>query len=92
VLNKCDLPAAVSIERLAGVIRTSAIRGEGLEDLRREIASRLAPSPPRPGEAVPFLFEQARALIEVLRLLRSNRFAAAHGLLAGPPFSRADAC
>jgi tRNA modification GTPase len=86
VYNKCDLPAAVSIERSAGTIRTSAIRGEGLDELRDEIASRLVPSPPRPGEAVPFLPEQTQVLGEVSRLLCLNRIEEAQGLLAGPPF------
>lgn len=92
VLNKCDLPPAIGHERMAGGVCTSATRGDGLDELRRQIARCLAPSPPLRGEALPFLPQQVEALGEVLRLLRTNQVVAAQGLLAGPPFERAGAC
>jgi tRNA modification GTPase len=92
VFNKCDLPQAVADELMADRVCVSATRGDGLDQLRRQIAGGLAPSPPRPGEAVPFLPEQAEALVAILGLLRSNQIEAAQGLLVGPPFTRAGQC
>ena len=60
VHSKCDLPAAPG-ERLAG-LRTSAIRGEGIDVLLDAIARRLVPDPPPPGAAVPFSGEQVEML------------------------------
>jgi tRNA modification GTPase len=54
--NKCDLAAAAG-ERPAELF-TSALRGEGIENLLNAIARRLAPNPPPPGTAVPFTTEQ----------------------------------
>jgi tRNA modification GTPase len=60
VHNKCDLPAA-SGDRPAG-LWTSALRGDGIEDLLAAIAGRLAPNPPSPGAAVPLTPEQVEAV------------------------------
>ena len=60
VHNKCDLPPAPG-DRPAG-LRTSALRGDGIEDLLAAIARRLVPDPPPPGAAVPFTAEQIEAV------------------------------
>ena len=57
VHNKCDLPPAAG-DRPAG-LSTSALRGDGVDNLLQSIARRLVPSPPPPGAAVPFTAEQA---------------------------------
>ncbi len=53
VVNKADQPAAT--EGLAGVPRISAATGEGIDTLIAAIVARLVPTPPEPGEAVPFM-------------------------------------
>jgi len=52
VHNKCDLPCSPA-GRPAG-LATSALTGEGIDDLLALIALRLVPDPPPPGAAVPF--------------------------------------
>jgi len=61
VHNKCDLPpctepSTTPAPRPAG-IETSALRGDGLEELLAAISRRLVPEPPQPGEGVPFAEE-----------------------------------
>ncbi|HXF98411.1 MAG TPA: GTPase ObgE [Gaiellaceae bacterium] len=56
VLNKIDLPgaaAALALEdpRIVGVARTSALTGEGVEELRRLLFELCPAAPPLPGEA-----------------------------------------
>ena len=47
---------------------TSALRGDGIEDLLAAIARRLVPDPPPPGAAVPFTAEQIKAVDSLLTL------------------------
>jgi tRNA modification GTPase len=54
--NKSDLPRA-SGQRPPGT-ETSAMLAVGIDELCREIAARLVPHPPLPGDAVPFAPEQ----------------------------------
>lgn len=61
VRNKCDLVAS----RGEG-LWTSAATSEGVAALAQAIVDRLVPSPPQPGQAVPFMPEQ----VEQLRLAR----------------------
>ncbi|HJT36024.1 MAG TPA: GTPase [Pirellulales bacterium] len=59
VHSKFDLARAS--DRPAGVA-TSAVTGQGIDELARLIASRLAPGPPPAGSAVPFRAWQVEAL------------------------------
>ncbi len=60
VHNKCDLPPAPG-DRPAG-LSTSAVRGDGVEDLLAAVSKRLVPTPPPPGAAVPFTAAQAETI------------------------------
>ena len=62
VHNKCDLTSA-SDDRPPGLL-TSALQGNGIEDLLDCIARRLVPDPPPPGTAVPFSAEQVDAIMD----------------------------
>ncbi len=71
VHNKCDLPecgasASGAGPRPAG-LKTSALRGDGLEELLGAIGRRLVPDPPAPGAAVPFAEEHFARLDELAR-------------------------
>jgi tRNA modification GTPase len=86
VHNKCDLPAAAGVaawanpERTAG-ISTSALTGEGLDDLIRAVVTRLVPHPPLPGGPVPFTAEQSGHLRAALASLeRDDATSAAEAL------------
>jgi tRNA modification GTPase len=57
VLNKIDLVEVPAAE-LPGVVRVSAVTGDGLTELIARIVATLIPSPPQPGEPVPFTPEQ----------------------------------
>jgi tRNA modification GTPase len=93
VFNKCDLLAddAAVRDSFEG-IRTSAIRGDGSDELARAIVARLIPTVPAPGEGVPFLPEQVCALQEAVELLRAGLVQAAVDVLARPPFGMAAGC
>jgi tRNA modification GTPase len=87
VHNKCDLlgPHQRSAARRGGLV-TSALGGEGIDQLERAIGGRLVPQAPAAGAAVPFLAGQVAALARVREAVQSGEWAAANGLLA-----RADA-
>jgi tRNA modification GTPase len=53
VLNKCDL-TALPADHLPDAIRISAATGQGLSELAKRIVEALVPSPPNPGEPVPY--------------------------------------
>ncbi len=74
--NKCDLPASRDPPRPKG-LSTSALEGEGIDELIRAIADRLVPDPPAPGAAVPFTADQIDALEAAARAVarRDMRFA-----------------
>jgi len=65
VHTKSDLPASDDATRPAGHC-VSAMNGEGIEELLRAIAARLAPHPPEPQAAVPFTPQQVDALSQAL--------------------------
>ncbi len=60
VHNKCDLPPAPG-DRPPG-LSTSAVRGDGVENLLAAVAGRLVPDPPPAGAAVPFTVAQIEAV------------------------------
>jgi tRNA modification GTPase len=64
VHNKSDLPLA-SGQRPPGM-EISAMHAVGIDELCAEIAARLVPHPPSPGDAVPFEPEQIEGLIRYL--------------------------
>jgi len=80
VWNKADL--AVGPFGPPGVLAGSALTGNGLDDLRREVLARLDYRAPPPGEAVPLTREQAEALRSAARLLADGRSKAAAERLA----------
>jgi len=56
ILSKCDLPEVQAVVSLyPDTIQVSAKTGEGIETLLQQIAGRLVPHPPNPGEAVPLI-------------------------------------
>ncbi|MFH1918960.1 MAG: GTPase [Planctomycetota bacterium] len=61
--NKRDLPSCPTPPRPAG-LWTSALTGQGIEDLVGLIANRLVPDPPPRGAAVPFSADQINHLRE----------------------------
>lgn len=65
VYNKADLPPH-PMNRASTGIKVSALYGDGVEGLSRQIAARLAPTPPLPGAAVPFTAEMVMALEDSL--------------------------
>jgi tRNA modification GTPase len=84
VLNKCDLvdPEVANGWLRAGGICTSATRGEGIDGLQREIAGRLVPIAPSPGQPLPFtadqvaMLRQVRAAVSAGALNTASRLAA----------------
>lgn len=79
VHNKCDLVASPPCDRPPG-LRTSAVMGEGIEDLARQMGRRLVPLPPSPGDAVPFTPAQVEALGSARRYAASAPGSAARVL------------
>ncbi len=69
--SKSDLPAAWDALNLAD-LTVSAHHGEGMERLILEIARRLVPDPPGPGEGLPFRPSHRRRIESVLRGLRGE--------------------
>ncbi|NUQ62577.1 MAG: 50S ribosome-binding GTPase [Pirellulales bacterium] len=61
VHNKWDLADGAGAERPPG-LRTSAIRGDGIDELVAAIAHRLVPDPPSADAAVPFTASHVEAL------------------------------
>lgn len=76
VHNKCDLLVQPNRGRPAGVA-TSALKGEGLVQLCKEIVKTLIPSIPDAGEAVPFTSLQVDSLQTASTDLRRGNVAAA---------------
>ena len=66
VWNKCDLPSVRPAP--ASSLPLSAHTGTGLPALLNAVVQRLIPTPPLPGEAVPFRYSDVEALRLVLEL------------------------
>ena len=79
VLNKIDrlgLPERTAVERSRSAIAVSASTGAGLPALIAAIGTKLVPSPPPPGAAVPFTPEQETALAAAREALAAGDMAA----------------
>jgi len=76
--NKCDLAPSAPAD---GLVRVSAVTGEGIEALRRELAGALSPGGVAAGEE-PFLtsLRHEQLLRESLEAIRNGRTALGHGL------------
>ncbi|MBI3837280.1 MAG: 50S ribosome-binding GTPase [Planctomycetia bacterium] len=92
VFNKCDLLTANTTPgtRPPGLY-VSALRGEGIHEMEREIATRLVPQVPARGAAVPFTATQVRSLEQIRAALAARDPATARQLLARAE-SWGDAC
>jgi tRNA U34 5-carboxymethylaminomethyl modifying GTPase MnmE/TrmE len=83
VFNKCDLIAPETRPRCHRTgLSTSAIVGDGIAELQREIAHRLVARAPDIGQAVPFLAVQAELLASIRDALAAGQLAVAAALLA----------
>jgi tRNA modification GTPase len=81
VANKADLPSAWQANDQGVAATVSAERGDGLDDLIREIARRLVPQPPPPRAGIPFRPSHRRRLIAARRALQTHDVATADALL-----------
>ena len=79
VHNKLDVPAAANSSRPAGVA-VSALTGQGLDELAREIVRQLVPQLPPHGTPVPFTDQQRTCLTAAALALRQQDPAAAECL------------
>jgi tRNA modification GTPase len=89
VSNKCDLVAKSIPDSLRAdrskdlaVLHTSAVTGEGIEALGRQITARLVPNVPPAGAAVPFTQRQTELLAQALEAARRGETAVADEHLA----------
>jgi len=85
VHNKCDL--AVAPGRRPWGLPTSALRGDGVDQLVSLLADRLVPDPPRPGAAVPFTSDQVAQLESAAEAVSRGDFLLATSVLAQEQWS-----
>jgi tRNA modification GTPase len=81
VRNKCDLLSSGSPLPQPG-LPTSALRGDGIEELLATIARRLVAEPPNPGDAVPFIDGDIAWLGDILASLSEGDAAGAQAVPA----------
>jgi tRNA modification GTPase len=85
VANKSDLPPAWSAADVnldpRAIVTISAERGLGISSLIAAITALLVPTPPRPGDGVPFREAQLEPLSRARSLLEAGLHAAAGGVL-----------
>lgn len=81
VKNKADLLTADEVPQNAGTIAVSALTGQGLHALCRQIVQRLLPVSPTPGEAVLFSSRHEVVVREAAAALSAGNSALAVGLL-----------
>lgn len=79
VRSKCDLVRAVPP---LPSVATSAVTGQGIDELAKLIARRLVPEPPEPGAAMPFRDWQVETLRQAADACARGELAAARTLLA----------
>lgn len=81
VQNKSDLALSCPLDGRPAGLLVSAERGDGVERLASEIAARLVPQAPAPGQAVPWTRQQVDALIAGRDAVASGDLAAAARVL-----------
>jgi tRNA modification GTPase len=87
VFNKCDLlTGEISTGARPPGLYVSALEGEGIGELEREIATRLVPQVPAHGAAVPFTTMQVHSLQQVRAALAARDPVTARQLLARAEF------
>jgi len=79
--NKCDLAPPAAEGRPPG-IRISAKTGSGIAALLAAIGTAIVPTPPRPGEAVPFTVKQVSILKGARHQLSNRDFVATYRVFA----------
>lgn len=72
VINKIDLGRAWDQNLAAGAIGVSALTSEGLDSLCASIARWLVPTPPEPGEGMPFTRRLCEGVVEACGALSSG--------------------
>ena len=82
VINKTDLTPAWDLDRAAGAVRVSARTGEGIPELGAALARWLVPTPPSPGDAVPFTAALVAGIEETCLLLRQGQIEQARQTMA----------
>jgi tRNA modification GTPase len=80
VHNKSDLVVSASEKRPVGML-TSASQEDGIQDLITAISQRLVPTPPQPGEAVPFNHRQTQCLHQASAAINRGDLDQAHHAL-----------
>jgi tRNA modification GTPase len=81
VINKTDLASAWDLDQAAGAARVSARTGEGIPELGAALARGLVPTPPAPGDAVPFTSALVEGIREAGELLRQSEVERARRVL-----------
>lgn len=81
VHNKCDLVPQPPSDWPTG-IHTSAITGQGVEELVKALASNLIPDPPHPDAAIPFTDRQVAAIDAAIQALDTGHPAEASSAIA----------
>jgi tRNA modification GTPase len=82
VINKVDLPCMWDVQSFGPATLVSALKGDGIAAVGEEIVRRLIPTPPAPGDAVPFNDGLAQELKEVHDDIVAGRAARARSRLA----------
>ena len=79
--NKCDLIPSQSSHTFPANLLTSALTGEGIENLLQEIAARLVPMDLQPGDPLPFCQSQVDQLQRSKEALNLDNIPAARNAL-----------
>jgi tRNA modification GTPase len=77
VINKVDQLPESNVDDLTNALLTSAVTGQGVEQLLAEIGRRLVSETPPPGTAVPFTARQYKELESVAASLENDDFVSA---------------
>lgn len=72
VHNKCDLVPMPADDRPSG-LHTSAVAGQGVDELVRRMGEKLVPDPPHSSAPIPFTDRQTEAIKRALGLLATGR-------------------
>lgn len=82
VVNKIDIPAAWPMPGEMHAARISALTGAGVDELCRQISTRLVPIPPSPGDAIPFTPELCDRIDMAASAYEQGDFVALRSVLA----------